>query len=138
MPKIILVAGIPASGKSTYCGWLRAAKGFVHLDVDRDVETINREIEEAGSLTTFIDRLRALGRPVVIDWGFPPGSAPVVHLLGEAGVDLWWFDGDPVALRAAYIKRGRGSVDDFERQMGEIADAGPMIANLFGDQRVTV
>jgi len=30
----ILVAGIPGSGKTTYCQWLEQQKGFLHLDID--------------------------------------------------------------------------------------------------------
>lgn len=134
-PRIILIAGMPATRKSTYCGWLRAAKGFVLLDVQREREAIDQGIAQAGSLTTFI---QGLPRRTVIDWGFPPGSTPAVFLLKEAGVDLWWFDGDPEAARAAYLEQGRGPLDDFDRQMENIREAKPVIENLFGENRITV
>jgi hypothetical protein len=132
---VILVAGIPATGKSTYCGWLHGAKGFAHLDIDRDSAVVNQQIERAGSITKFI---RDFQGPTVIDWGFPTGNIPVVHLIKEAGAELWWFDGDIEAARAAFIRRKRGTLEEFEKQVRDIQEARESIAALFGDNRITV
>ncbi len=120
VPRLILIAGTPATRKSTYCGWLRAAKGFIVLDLARDSQAVDEEIAEAGSLTAFV---QGLPRRTVIDWGFPAGSIPAIYLLKEAGVELWWFDGDHDAARAACLELGKGSLDDFERQSENVAEA---------------
>lgn len=130
----ILIAGMPMTRKSAYCGWLRAAKEFVVVDLEREQAAIDAQIGEVGSLSAFI---QSLPSRTVIDWGFPAGSIPAIYILKEAGVELWWFDGDPEAARSAYLAQGRGSVEDFEQQMESATEAKPMIESLFGENRIS-
>jgi len=104
----IVVAGIPATGKSTFSRWLAAEHGFVHQDVD------TQGMPSGQTLAN---------RPIVIDWGFPAHETALssyLRLIEEwkmSGARLWWFDGDrDVALRS-FIKRGTVSKEAWDYQL---------------------
>ena len=126
--RIILVSGIPASGKSSFCRWLEAVKGFFHLDVENS-QTDFQKLSLAqsfsrcvtiGTTETFLRDLEAVGKPAVVDWGFPPECLPIVRKLKASGVEVWWFDADAKAAREAFIKRGGISLVAFDRQTTKI------------------
>lgn len=137
--KLILLSGIPASGKSSYGQWLAREKGFLHLDVEKNgvlakagLEPVFHETFQSRDVMPFVRTLRSRERHVAVDWGFPPHCLWVIQALGRAGVDLWWFDGDREAARKAFLKRGTVAVANLDRQMGAIERAWPDIASTFG------
>jgi hypothetical protein len=124
----VLLSGIPGSGKSSFGRWLQAAKGFIYLDIE------NGALESAGltplwnsmfspqrSVTGFVSALGRMANPVVLDWGFPPLHLPIVESLTQAGVEVWWFDGDRGAARDSFLRRGTVSVECLNIQMDAIA-----------------
>src|SRR6266481_3695643 len=108
----ILVAGIPGSGKSTYCQWLEQEKGFLHLDFDELLQGRGTEpkLELIRCLShtaeTFVGVISKLDQPIAIDWGFPPGYLSLVNLFRLNGFAIWWLDGDRDAAKASFIQRG--------------------------------
>jgi len=102
---ILLVSGIPASGKSTYCRWLEQDQGFIHFDIDVQMfqgtgvgPRWNSIFHPGGSTKPFVSTLRQWLRSVVIDWGFPPAKLGVVRDLKEEGVEISWFDATGLLL----------------------------------------
>lgn len=85
----------------------------------------------SNSVETFLEAVRAMGRPVVLDWGFPPSRLPIVANLKEAGVEVWWFDGDRDAARESFIKRNTVPVEALNVQMPAIEGAWPEIRAVF-------
>jgi hypothetical protein len=140
MHKIVLISGIPASGKSCYGQWLEIEKGFIHLDVEQNGVLAQTGLmaewtaifASGGSVTPFVVALRKLGKPVTIDWGFPPYWLSVVDALKAEGVEIWWFDGDRQAARESFVKRGTVQVAALDRQMAAIDGAWPEIKRVFG------
>lgn len=137
--RLILLSGIPASGKSTYGEWLAREKGFIHLDVEHGVlqraglkELWDRIFTEGISVAPFIEGVRQFAVPVAIDWGFPPQCLPTVRAFHQHGVATWWFDGDREAARRAFIRRGTVSVADLDVQMRLIAERWAEITSFFG------
>jgi hypothetical protein len=136
-----LISGIPASEKSTFCRWLEEKKGFLHLNVEED-GVLNRHglaaewlalFGASASAAPFTDSLDRAGRPVVIDWGFPPECLNTVRKLSEGGVMLWWFAADWAVARRKFIERGgKGPVEGFDIQIRKIEAALPEINALFG------
>ena len=135
---ILLVSGMPAAGKSSYCGWLEQEKKYIHFDIDRrqfqgtglqpQWDAIFRP---NGSVEPFLKSLRQWRRSVVIDWGFPPAWLQVVRDFKDEGVDIWWFDADIEAARRKFIERAKHSVEDFDRQVARIQAGWEMIADVF-------
>ena len=136
----LLISGIPASGKSTFCRWLEEKKGFLHLDVEKPNVLERYQLatawlvlfSPAGSPEPFIEALDKFKRPVVIDWGFPPEHLNTVCKLFEAGVMLWWFAADWTVARRKFEQRGYPFVQDFDIQIRKIKATLPEINALFG------
>lgn len=92
----LLVAGIPASGKTTFARWLVRHYGYVRCPSG----------EEPGpAFSTEIAEARSAHADVVIDWGFAISDLPKVSALIADGVQGWWFDGDHGAALAAFLAR---------------------------------
>jgi hypothetical protein len=137
----LLISGIPASGKSTFCRWLEEKKGFLHLDVEKSGVLDKHGLTLAwnalfgvdATAAPLIEALDKFNRPVVIDWGFPPEYLDAVRKLSEGGVMLWWFAADWAVARRKFIQRGnaKGPVAVFDIQLRKIEAALPEINGLF-------
>ncbi len=142
----LLISGIPASGKSTFCKWLEEEKGFLHLDVEEPgaldwyglATAWNALFVPGASAASFLGALDGFHRPVAIDWGFPPENLSAVRNLFDGGVMLWWFAADWAVARRKFAERGnhKGSTDAFDIQIQKIEAALPEIDALFGFHRV--
>ena len=139
VPRNILVAGIPGSGKTTYCQWLEQEKGFLHLDFD---ELLNGRgtrpklslIQHLGhTAEEFVCAISGKKQPIVIDWGFPVGGLTLVRLFKESGFAIWWFDGDRNAAKESFVQRGTVSLDAFTAQMQSIENGWLPIKDVIGD-----
>jgi hypothetical protein len=137
----LLISGIPASGKSTFCRWLEEEKGFLHLNVEED-GVLDRQglaaewlplFGASASAAPFIEALEKFKRPVVIDWGFPPEYLDAVRKLSEGGVMLWWFAADWAVARRKFAERGsrKGPIEAFDIQIRKIEAALPEINAVF-------
>ena len=140
----LLISGIPASGKSTFCRLLEEKKGFLHLDVEKPgvlerygLATAWATLFDAStSAAPFVQALEKFKRPVAIDWGFPPECLHAVRKLFEGGVMLWWFAADWAVARRKFIERGgKGPVGVFDIQIRKIEAALQEINTLFGSHK---
>ncbi|SRR6266568_3510048 len=103
----LLITGVPATGKTTLGDHLRDSRGFLHLNFEDQNSWPAEARRPAASLADFVAQLERTGRPVVITWGFKPGSpaeAMVRELQGH-GYKLIWLDGNREAARREFIKR---------------------------------
>jgi hypothetical protein len=127
---IILLSGIPATGKSSFAKHL-VNYGFVHFDLECYPngwpESQREELKELWDVDrrAFVARLRQQYDRVVLDWGFPIGSLSWVKELQSCDVKLVWFDGDIARARETFVKRKeKGGVQNFNKQVMEIREAG--------------
>jgi hypothetical protein len=130
---ILLLSGISSTGKSAFGAYLSAKHGFFHFDMEKPDSWPLTDLHSVweSSRHAFVARLNASFRPVVLDWGFPPGCLPWVLELKSCGVRLVWFQGDVELCRKHYRERNqrRGfspdfAMIDFERQARAINAAG--------------
>jgi len=133
----VLVAGIPGSGKTSYCSWLERNKGFLHLDVD-ELEKDNGTVKKLAlrdclhhSAAQFLRIIAKMEQPIVIDWGFPVELLALVTCLNVSGFAIWWFDGDREAARASFVCRGTVTVAAFDAQMKSIEERWQQIQEAF-------
>jgi hypothetical protein len=141
---LLFLAGVPAAGKSYLGRQLQEAHGYLHIDAELPGELDAHglhQIWDAGlacsNAQPFVEAVRALHRPVVLNWGFPPHCLPFVASLRSAGFAAWWIDADHAAARAAYREIGR-PVELFDLQIGRIRAAWPAIQKVFSPNVIRV
>jgi hypothetical protein len=84
---VLLLSGVPATGKSTFGRWLEQRHGFTHVGIEADglarFGLANAWAEVLGSPPTDVEplvgALRGVGRPVILSWGFPLRCFPLVR-----------------------------------------------------------
>jgi adenylate kinase family enzyme len=134
---LLLISGIPGTGKTTYGNRFERDFGFVHCDLENQQRLNCLGANPAG----FIDELKGGNQNVVVTWGFMPDEAQtnIVLQFRDAGFTLTWFDGNrPAALRA-FQNRGTVPEELFYTQMFRIENSKivqrllPTIINSFDE-----
>jgi hypothetical protein len=123
---LLLVAGIPATGKSTLCRFLAREYGFATYDLEcfpRGWPMPGLKAIWARSRADFVKALRDHHSRVALDWGFPPRCIQWVEELQAAGARLVWLTGDVAHARIIYVQRGGLDERDFDNQVRDIASA---------------
>jgi hypothetical protein len=118
-PNLLLITGIPGTGKTCYGNKFAKDFGFLHYDLEKQ-DTLDRL--NAGP-TQFIADIVSQNIDTVVTWGFAPhdpASVSVVLQFRNAGFKLIWFDGNrPAALRK-FQKRATVTEELFYLQMYRI------------------
>jgi gluconate kinase len=137
--RLVLLTGVPGTGKTTLGEHLRTTCGFRHVDFENP-NTLDRYLGSGmDELRRRVERLRRDGRDLVITWGFVPAHGlPYVLELRSMGFRWVWLDGDRDAARRAFAARGTVSEELLDAQLARIAtmdmDAlNPEIVNPFDD-----
>jgi hypothetical protein len=155
--QILLISGIPASGKTSFGNWLRDNRGFLHVDLEAadclkstGLPPFWSEKEriadlDSGRLRDFVRHLKSLGGDAALSWGFNTDLIDFVRELTTFGVTAWWFEADRLAARQRYVARGtvlrngvymRGTPDTnlFDRYVASVSSNWSRIAPIFGER----
>ncbi|MEY2537725.1 MAG: hypothetical protein QOG67_1465 [Verrucomicrobiota bacterium] len=135
MGKIILVAGTPASGKTSFGDYLRDKKHFLHVDIEEFDGSYLHSVWVAAlrlkELSLFLNTLKERTPNAVLSWGFHLDDLQIASDLKRAGVRLWWFEADEARARERFIARAGVSLDVFDAQMKRIKNNRGKIEELF-------
>jgi len=96
--KLILITGIPGTGKTYYEKRFAEKFGFKHFDLE-NIDVLQRLVTAPSKFVA--DLLKNEG-DIVATWGFVPNDHQIgiVHQFIAKGFKLVWFDGNrPAALR---------------------------------------
>jgi dephospho-CoA kinase len=133
--KILLVAGTPASGKTSFGDYLRDKKDFVHVDIEAFEGSYLHSVWVAAlklkDMSLFLNTLKERNPNTVLSWGFHLDDLQVAADLKRAGAKLWWFEADEGRARERFIARNGVSIDVFEAQMKRIRNNRAKIEELF-------
>jgi hypothetical protein len=120
---VVLVCGMPATGKTTFASWLAGVYSVPHFDL---------EVFPGGwplpafkpiwdrSPHEFVRILRREHNGAVLDWGFPPRCLPTISLLAAEEVSILWLSAPVLFARRSFIRRGTGNISDFDTQIAAI------------------
>jgi hypothetical protein len=106
---VLLLSGIPATGKSSFGRYLARDHNFAHYDLECHPRGWpHPELKPVWdwSRADFAAQLKVFHPRVALDWGFPIGGISWVRELLAAGVRLVWFAGDIARARELFLKRG--------------------------------
>lgn len=134
---LLLLSGLPGTGKSHYGKWLADEHGYVQWETEAHWDRWGALMADGPSIrtaTSACNVVRALGADVVVEWGFVPADLPFVRVLGKVGLELWWFSGDEAAARQSWQTRPV-PLDDivFDNQLDRIHDAWSKIEPVYRD-----
>ncbi len=133
--QLILLTGVPGSGKTQYAKHLRDDYGFFFVETDNDLQFMGKLVRASVSDAKFVERLVEEYGRVVVEWGFRPDLyLPNVIALKEQGARLVWFAGDDAVALPAYQERHKSdpvALHAREIQMRRIKDAGLPTPGLF-------
>ena len=124
---ILLISGIPATGKSTLGRHLARVYSFAHYDLECYPRGWpHPELKSLWDLarSDFVKALRGLHPRIALDWGFPVEGVPWVRELQAAGARLIWFTGSGPRAREIFVARGGMDVRHFDVQLRAIQGAG--------------
>jgi len=114
---ILLITGIPGTGKTEIGNYLQKSCGFVHIDMECILGLHNcwQYVEDA------VAEAKKSDKDLVITWGFMPGvDDNRVLQLRRMGAKLIWFDGNRRAARKAFLKRATVPEHLLDMQMKRI------------------
>jgi hypothetical protein len=133
--KIILAAGTPASGKTSFGDYLRDKKHFLHVDIEAFEGSYLHSVWLAAlrlkDMSLFLNTLKERSPNAILSWGFHLDDLQVAADLKRAGVRLWWFEADEARARERFIVRGDVPIDVFDAQMKRIRNNRSKIEELF-------
>ena len=144
--------GVPGVGKSTFARWLKANKGYEHVDTDvvaarGPSSTLERSWfgVTSGQSTpeAFIKAAAEFPRPVVVEYGLfaDPAGVALLSRLEVLGARPLWFDGDRAAAKEAWRSENRVGHRPFADgkwdEVVTVIDANwPLIQGFFGPDRI--
>jgi hypothetical protein len=134
----LLLAGVPATGKSSFGNWLEEHKRYLHLDFDEEDIIQKRGFGREQDLLwhqhqtePLLQALIARHQPIVLTWGLAPQFLPLVkHLLIWGFVPVW-FTAARETARQAFIQRGGIDVKYFDQYMTQITPLEQEIIAVF-------
>jgi hypothetical protein len=123
MPQLLLLTGIPGTGKTVISNYLAEQHGFLHFD--REAFEHWSKVwqflwERAPKLFLWLALLKS--QKIVISWGFLPGADDrKISQLQALGFVLIWLDGDRAAARREFLERGTVPERKLDAQLARIA-----------------
>lgn len=129
---IIILCGMPASGKSTFGKYLQEKHGYTYIPMEDDVWPDNKlrslwndvfdSKRQYNKVETFVRYLYDNYENVVLDWGFPIAHIRIVELLKRQWCEIIWFNCSTAIARERFVKRGKNSVTYFDTQIKTIKE----------------
>ncbi|PIR60751.1 MAG: hypothetical protein COU67_00490 [Candidatus Pacebacteria bacterium CG10_big_fil_rev_8_21_14_0_10_44_54] len=119
--KILFIAGVPGTGKTTMGDHLSKNYGFFHLDMENPPSGKWSSIYSGDY--SLLDQLANGDNKIVITWGYLPDHQNILSIV-ERIIELKptyiWFDGDRDSARKAFLNRNTVSEELLNIQLARI------------------
>ncbi|MDQ3098278.1 MAG: hypothetical protein M3Q44_00845 [bacterium] len=140
--RIVLLCGVPASGKFTFAKYLQDKHGYTYISLGDDEwadkklkslwDDVFEEKRQYNKVETFVRYFYDTYENVVLDWSFPMEQLRVVELLKRQWCEVIWLSCSTAVARKRYIKQhGSDSIHLFDTQVKTIEENTPkLVKNL--------
>jgi len=111
LPRLLILWGVPGTGKSTFAKYLVKEHGYVHIDTDvggagesKAAKAWRAVLNGTGSPEEFVKLACYNPKPVVMEYGVfaDERSIALLDRMRDAGAEPWWFDGERAAAFKAW------------------------------------
>jgi len=150
LPRVLILWGVPGTGKSTYAKHLVKHHGYVHIDTDvggagesKAAKAWRAVLNGQGTSEDFVKIASYNPEPVVMEYGMfaNPQGRELLRRLRDAGAEPWWFDGDRVAAFKVWQEENKKArptfVDPMWHNVVRVIDENyAALKDFFGDNMV--
>ena len=124
---LLLLSGLPGTGKSTFAEKMASERGHAHYDLERPAQWPRPSLHalwerDRAAFARAVADAHPVG--VVLDWGFPPSCRSWVEELRTAGFTLVWFSAGEDDARRSFLGRSPSDLTFFEAQASQIRESG--------------
>ena len=95
--RLILITGIPGTGKTFMGNYFQEHLGFLHIDMEEKPQRFSRSTNKF---------LASTDEDLVVTWGFSPVDLSAVQRVQRLGFFTTWFDGNRDAALRSFNRRG--------------------------------
>jgi hypothetical protein len=135
---IILISGLPGTGKTFIGDHLADHNGFRHLDLEsRDGQALI-DLLQQQRFDDFVREVAPNGEDVVLTFGYPPELLPVIEQLGIRGIKPIWLDAPILFSRRNWRPEPRQDPRSYGFQMAKIIDAHDRLDAFYANKKICV
>jgi hypothetical protein len=122
LPRVLILWGVPGTGKSTFAKHLVQHHGYVHIDTDvggagesKAAKAWRALLNGQDTPENFVKVASYNPEPVVTEYGMSANERGIARLrrLRDAGAEPWWFDGDRAAAFKAWQDENKKARPNF-------------------------
>lgn len=130
--KLVLLCGIPATGKSAFGKYLQEKYNYTYISIDdeswqdKKMQSLWNHIFQAKSEYDAVEKfacyLHENYKNVVLDWGFPMDKIRIAELLKRQWFEIVWLSCSTSLARQRFLQKHKNSATYFDTQIKNIKD----------------
>lgn len=134
---IVLICGIPASGKSDFGKYLRDKHNYTYISVedkewsDKKMQALWEEVftekRQYDKVEKFVCYLYDNYENVALDWGFPMDQIRIPELLKRQWCEVIWFSTSISLAKKRFVKNNKNSATYFDTLVKSIEESNEKI-----------
>lgn len=135
---IILISGIPGTGKSFLGDYLAEHHEFTHVDLEVQAGLQYLTLLQQKDFDGFVEQVSNLGDRIALTFGYPPEWLPVIEQLAVRGVVTAWLDSPLIFSRKHWKPEPGQDPGTYTIQIAKIIDAHEKLDAFYGARKICV
>lgn len=135
---IILISGIPGTGKSFLGDHLAEHHDFTHVDLEAKAGQPYLSFLQQQDFDGFVEKVSNLGDRIALTFGYPPEWLPVIEQLAARGVVTAWLDSPLLFSRKHWKPKPGQDPRTYTLQIAKIIDAHEKLDSFYGTRKICV
>lgn len=135
---IILISGIPGTGKTFIGNYLEEHYGFQHTDLESQAGRATRDLLQRKQFKKFLREVSNLGNLNVLTFGYPPEWLHLVEQIARRGVKTIWFDAPILFSRKYWHPEFGEDPISYNLQLSKIIDNHESLNTFYANRKICV